>query len=500
MQKYSFKKTTLDRLFQPLTHLSNESIGNSFTVPSPSEREFVPVTGFHIYCDIRLKLSITAGDEDRDSQRYLNIMQDCTTAAEQCAEIAGVRLLEVQTDKLHFIIESPIANDASIGRMLAFCTAFTKRVFEQVMPRDPGAWKGFAMAVDHGPAIIVNPRWDTSDSFVSLGVAANTPAKRLYEEPTVETGRVAINENMRRPDNNDQKPKWKNILVYSKTTPTEIHLDADLDLRMFNALTNRLSESHGGNLIKLSIANEFLRSQAGGVKSPARVQGFYKRADIDGFTAAVKAAFAEKTDEAIEKLLLAFFEAMSVPVKFKDLMAKRQIEIYQLPWAGDCANMIVFPPASQTYQASRLQIPFAVSLAWQEMEVTAPRKWAVAVGGGGNEESEGANGALLIARVQAGQRSFLLAAGWGSQRSHDAQQSDGLRGTETALHKNDVDALEETLRKPFKGEGIFRKATLAEMKKAQEENTRALGRSKPITVAGVTAKIPAARPHFDGNV
>ena len=89
-------------------------------------------------------------------------------------------------------------------------------------------------------------------------------------------------------------------------------------------------------------------------------------------------------------------------------------------------------------------------------------------------------------------------AGWGAQRSLDAQNAKGLRANESSIHDEDYGGLEDYYRDAYNrwedGPTTYRKATVAALKRAEEEKLKhrvqIVSRIPPVP-------IPAPRPFYD---
>jgi hypothetical protein len=200
-------------------------------------------------------------------------------------------------------------------------------------------------------------------------------------------------------------------------------------------------------------ATDFKKMAEAQFAAPSQVQGFYLRADLDGFSKDVREAF-DHGDEAVLALVLRFERIM----KYADAYASGSANMtVKLPWAGDCANLILLP--SEGYQVAQGSLPVLASAQWHDQrQVTSlseENNWAKLIGknewvvscAGGNDE--GSNGSLLIATIRTKYRSFLVGAGWGSKRSLDAQGVKGNRGGHTVLPKDDYAELDSTYRPDF---------------------------------------------------
>ena len=128
--------------------------------------------------------------------------------------MAGVEHLEIQGKRSHFILPCKMNDEPSMRRLLAFSSALARVIEAEVRPLAGDDWIGFAMSADHGRAILVSSRpFDASDSLISLGPAANAPAKKLnrpVNDGGVPDGWLAVNMACHgRPSDPEARPWWK---------------------------------------------------------------------------------------------------------------------------------------------------------------------------------------------------------------------------------------------------------------------------------------------------
>jgi len=226
--------------------------------------------------------------------------------------------------------------------------------------------------------------------------------------------------------------------------------------------------------------------------SPQRVRGFFLRADLDGFTKRVKAAFAAGP-AAIQRLVKEFCETMDIPDSFDSKLNDRKMKMIQLPWAGDCFNAIIFPAQFGDYSSARGVLPFNAPYLWHTSTSSQSRKWAVGIAGGGEDEG---NGAILIVPIRVSGRTFNIAASWSAGRSLKAQEN--YPGPElTSLPEEDYGLLEPCFRAVFKGENSFRVAKLAAMRKAKEKLHESMKSHRPAVTPCFGVVTPKPKPHYE---
>ena len=138
----------------------------------------------------------------------------------------------------------------------------------------------------------------------------------------------------------------------------------------------------------------------------------------------------------------------------------RLYQVAKLPWAGDCANLIL--KATEAYQQARLTVPPIASKDWYALKAQTNSRtyrtwkshmgsagWLVSVAGGGSGTTDGGNGALLIADIQTLERPFRIAAGWGAERSLTAQAAKRVLTNDTVVPYSDYLALDGHYKNQF---------------------------------------------------
>lgn len=502
------QKTSLNELLG--LRSQNTLLANSFQ--NADDVRFDDVTGFHIYGDLALNLRLAAAEDVRNADKYLDILEEYARIAEASSSQAGAALFEVQGERLHFFLPAPEANEASIKQLLQFSIALTQTVYDKLKANAGSDWNGFTLAADHGRAIVIATGRNGDDSVVSLGDAANMPAKRLARTPAVKAGHLAL------PSRITAKSKlllsgaayredavWIEINV--KEPPLYLQPTVDVSLR------NRMNESASAianefrarrTAIKFATANDIADHAT--IDDPIEVQAIVLRADLDGFTKQVQQAFLAGTEQAIRALIERFLVIMEFPEQFASKMNRRVIS---LPWAGDCATQILLLKPDESYESIRKTLPATASIDWQDgngqyegrmteiRRAMAGTRWSVGVAGGDTEE--GSSGRTLVANIQTAFRKFRVAAGWNVRRSLDAQQADNVVADDTVLPVTDYDGLNSDYQKAFNdlpGSSIFRRATLSALKKARQNQIGSAVQQRPIVMPNIVSGIiPVSKPH-----
>lgn len=466
-----------------------------------SGSDFSLVTGFHVYGDLSLNLPLSAAEDDKNAIRFLNILQDYASIADVCASKVGAHLLEIHGERVHLLIPAENLSAESFKKLFAFCISFTKTVYEQIKPKAGDNWDGFAMAADHGPAVLL-----TSDcgggSMVSLGNAANRPAKRLGRTPAVKSGHCAIRrELLGRYLPVAEKTDWVEIDVLDPKDVYLTYADSNLSSSMQSLAKAALANRRAYDRIAFADVALFNDPATSKVNAPTRVRGICLRADLDGFTKQVEKAFSEGP-HAVLQLVTKFREIMKYPRQFTATMKRPCIE---MPWAGDCSPLILMTRAAEKMSDVRKYLPATSATFWHEQQglenagkvkwgtYLGEAKWAVGVACG--DEDEGSDGVILVANLETSGRKFRVAAGWSVRRARDAQEADLVKAEDTVIPKTDHENLDFIYQKPFREhDSRFMISTFKDLKSAQDDDQKALRRPPSVHVAGVSMGIPSAKP------
>jgi hypothetical protein len=390
----------------------------------------------------------------------------------------------------------------SVKALLRFSMAFTKTVYQRIGKLAGDDFLGFKMAADHGVAIIISTGSQSNSSLVSLSPAANAPAKQLR---FAEAGTLRIRTTHYKTFSQaGGSSDWINILV--KTGPSVPVVAAEDLMEQFASATEKELQDRTTQGFSVKFANrehlsEALKSTIG---EPLKIQGFGFRADLDGFSKQVEAAFAKGGSE-ITKLVTRFCYMM----QYLDSFQQRLGHAIKLPWAGDCANLVILPNG-YGYEDSREFLPVRVASEWhsqmsgQDISKVSwsthanGAQWSIGVAGGDDDECS--NGYILVAPLKGRRRDFLVATGWGVGRSLDAQEADGVLGGDTILHEIDHKALASTHKVDFSrlnGSSIFWVSNGLTKEKVRSSGASTLAPKTSITVPGIkSVTVPPPKPWF----
>jgi hypothetical protein len=196
---------------------------------------------------------------------------------------------------------------------------------------------------------------------------------------------------------------------------------------------------------------------------------------------------------------------MNYPREFKARIGRT----IDLPWAGDCANVVILPINSD-YDDAREYLPVNAASEWHNQKSgvdSAKRKWLDqigdakwAIGIAGGDDKDGSNGYILIAPLLGRNRDFLVAAGWGVGRSLDAQESDGVAGDDTVMHNIDYAALSTSHSTSFSAlNSLFWISHDLTPDNLRSSGISSVTRSSPIFVPHISTPVPQPRPHWYGD-
>lgn len=505
--------------FEPVSALANrreQKLAVAATSKKLAESEdrhvmIADATGFHLYGDLHVTLELSAATEQDKANLFLEILEDyARIASDFTLGNPGVLIFEIQGERIHLFLNREDVTQRTLSELLAFSSYFTNAVYTIVKPKIERYWDGFCMAADFGRAIILSTGRDGEDSLISLGNAANDPAKRLARTPQVRSGCLALKAEIAKHSgeiwNIGQRysvGEWVEINVKDRSLQESEIFEKGLLTRAIQNSRTGLTQPDRRRVVRLVKGVETVTTDTATVDNPTSVQAFLMRADLDGFTLRVEAAFAEGTENAIRRLVLEFLQIMKVPDAFESYLGRPLI---RLPWAGDCYCAIFLPKDYENYTAARRYLPATLSLRYLDPDgtVNATREkelasvasrygWSLGIAGG-----DDSNGRLLVANIQTGHRRFLVVAGWGARRSLDAQNATGLRKREVAIHDEDYSELHPNYQQAFDrweyGPTAYRKATAASLKRAEDsqlslKQVHILPRRPEIIV-------PASRPYY----
>jgi hypothetical protein len=447
--------------------------------------EYTKTKGYHIYGHLDLALRLSAAEDDKPAQKYLEILQSFTTVAERSGREFNFVIFEVQGERIHLFLETE-DGAGNLETVTNFARVWNAGVNNVVKPKAGSDFKSFSMAADFGSCLILpSSGGDVSESLISLGNAANRPAKHLSRWTGERNGHLKVNVAALAPGGENRDAVWKDFDVSS---PTEISR-AGNERAILNRVTEGIEPEISGYMAK-----DLQPVGAAPVHAPIKRQGFSFRADYDGFSRRVEAAMGA-SDPAQQALVDEFDTIMKqVPKAFA---AKIKGTVHTFPWAGDCANLFIEPEID--YETAQTSMPATAVHIWHEnaREYTGVRvpegghKWAVGTLGG-------EDGVTLMARVYTQHRTFAVAAGWAWGRSIDAYQASGMGAEDSVIANEDKSALDDAYAEPFKElNSLFQKAGFDALDRAIGDRAKEKDKPAPAPfyIAGKKEEHPVERPY-----
>ncbi|MFZ2655589.1 MAG: hypothetical protein WAX69_11725 [Victivallales bacterium] len=463
-------------------------------------------TGFHIYGELRLNMKLTAAEDVEDARKYLKILETYANIADICSKDIGASLLEVQGERIHLLFPCPTADRDNIIKIIRFSVALVNHVYDKIKELAGKDYQGFAMATDHGRSILLNNGNGANSSIISLGPSANAPAKRLGKEQdgSVKTpaGHLAIRskymENIGTPA---RIKEWVNIDLLNISEKTPDYIDREMGQRFTNLLREGLIDSSGTRrivFVESSRMPEDFNFDFSGIAY--KTTAFFMRADLDGFTKEVENAFE---NGAIDKLIAKFLDIMNYPKRFSEGCGRRIIE---LPWAGDCANLIPFTKIGEGFHQAQTYLPTLLPAEWHGQATSykvideswtkamGNVKWAVSFSGG---DSDDGMPVILVATIKTSQRDFLVASGWSVGKSLDALEADGVNGDDTVIANEDYGYLDSEYQDLFRElDSRFKISRNLTKNKIRDASIAATGSKAQVQVSNKSILVPSPRPHW----
>ncbi len=469
-------------------------VGNrDFFQPTDSVR-FSDLLGFHVYADLRLNLDLAAAEDVRQAMRCVDLLEDFTAISDRCASLVGARVLEVQGERIHFVLPAQ-DSIAELGKLLLFSSALTQTVYRELKPAAGDDWQGFSMAADHGLTVLI-PSSYGGGSLVSLGNAANQPAKKLGLG--VDSGHLALpNKIGNALPGAKPSGDWVQLDVNTPVAVTKAFFDDNLTTGMRQAARVVLEERARRS------KRDFASAMFEGISfssTPLKTRGMCLRADLDGFSKAVEDAF--KNHKELE-LVRQFTDIMQYPLEFAEKLGRNRIE---LPWAGDCCTIMIQPRFGETVEEMRATLPVEAGRCWHGIAYEnggskrwssslGAAKWAIGLACG--DRDEGGDGNAIVTEFPAAGRSFRVIVGWCARRAKDAQETSGIKGDDLVLPTVDYQNLEEIFKPLFELAGSnYRYSNYAKLKQAGQSVRKPLATSTTKHVFGISTALPAPRPYW----
>lgn len=445
---------------------------------------FAPLPLEHIYVKLDFKQRYENAGNAEDARGFLRSVTRAGILAHRLATRHDGQLLELQGSTLHVGIPSAdTAGGLSRARVLVEYVAALHAALRAAFHDPRSRVEGWRMTVDGGRTLVVAGRGVHGDaSWVSLGTAANRPAKHLYSQ-------LYLPERLR-------ALKRFTVGVFDPHTGRWRHEDLD-SLAAGPSQARTITETLSGVSPQLDYSMGLGRVLADAlpigprgtplspsVERPDAHFGWVLRADLDGFTARVDRCFGD--DGALLNLAEQFYGIMDAAADFVGQGTGETLA--QLPWAGDNFTVAaVFPTHSQYREA----IPRRLV----ELSLDFEKEMAgLATGGGfagrahgvaGGEVHGNAGGNVYLAGAEVEDRRFLVGAGEGFGRSTQAFTDLNPRAGQLALYTPDWHRLAPDYQERFR-QGTNQCGEPSTLYRVADIRTLLAGRAHRATVAAPT--------------
>ena len=371
------------------------------------------VTGTHLYLRLELAVGFTTTGDNEQRKRLIRIQGKFVQGFHEILSQVGGEVLEAQGEMVHGFVpsENGDTSDANetMHRMMAF-------VGDVIQPKAGDDYRKCTGSFCYGQTIFVSAPGSHKDlSIVSLSNAANAPAKVLYlkaeslsEKQIVE---VKLDGGYRPSALLTEKREFE---INSEVKAMSATLPPIGDARISAA--NRASPLVGS-------ADQIAYSKPSGdpenptIDDPRPVFAICFRADIDGFTKMVAAGF-QGTPTQRQELANLFYTVMSC---CRDFCNQLDLEVVQMPWAGDSFNLLLVAKEVTAYQTLREEEILRVSASFEDfLKSQFPDlTWSFSSAGGNIDSRQICN--ALVSRIrlpsESDLKSHMLTAGLPIQRA-----------------------------------------------------------------------------------
>lgn len=405
---------------------------------------FTPQVLFHIYVKLDFEPRFESASNADDARDFLRSVARAGIAADRIAEQYQGLLLELQGSILHIALPSH-----SELRILSYASDL-HWAYRLIFNNNQGRVRGWRMTTDVGPTLVVPNRSVHGDiSLVSLGNAANRPAKQLYRQLELDNEEVRALKRFFLGVREPSTDSWRYIDLDGTPKRTEAVKQLANEARKAELSVQFINADSGHNMVT---ASALPIGPAGTPSSPSADKpevhfGWVMRADLDGFTACVKDCFDHP--DKLQELAVQFSKIMDAAAAFTK---RHSASLAQLPWSGDNFTAAAVFPSKDKYEESAPKKLVELALDFErEMEEAAVISgfggWAYGIAGGtvhGN-----ANGNIYIAGVEVRSRRFLVGAGEGMWRSSCAFTDVDPKRGHLAVFVDDYDLLDNNYREKF---------------------------------------------------
>lgn len=402
-----------------------------------------PTVLTHIYIHLDMKDQYKFATTKDDALSYLKAVAKTALISATIAKSFGGRVLEVQGSTIHVGLP-----EARSSPWESFTAAVHTSLLQGVEPTYR-AVTGWRMTADTGQTLVVPGRGVHGDlSFVSLGNAANWPAKHLYSQ----LERYAEEDRHLKKYHVGVRDRQRNRWMHFPLSPTTSDRDRRFSVAasVSEDFSVRLGSSHSRAGLLTAMAEPLGDPGTDGsptADSPGVYFGWVLRADLDGFTRRVESCFNQ--DEALLNLGKKFVEIMEAAERFTADHSQRML---QLPWAGDNYTAAAVFSTKRAYEDGRHRrlVDHALDFDGHMEEVLDGAGfggWAFGIGGA--DVNGKAAGNVFIGSVEFDGFRFLVGAGQGFSRSLQAFADIKPDAERIALYVQDYHSLDRAYKDHF---------------------------------------------------
>lgn len=472
--------------------------GDIKSVPS-----LIPARLWHVYVKLEFQQQYETAATKSDGESFVrNVARAAQSIELVLAQEDGI-VVEVQGSVIHCLIPDEYC-DAAYSQSL--CRSMNEAL--HLTFTDSSRVEGWRMTMDWGKTLLVQGRGiHDDDSYVSLGNAANAPAKHLYAQLSLPSE-----------DNRSLKRFMLGWRAGSQHTWTYQRLSHEVSESFRKMASERISEIKRTDFSVQNVlskqAREFqeVRAKAAPIPSPGSnysssedpipLFGWVMRADIDGFTARVEQCFDD--DAALQSLGESFEEIMDKAAEFAE---KHDELLVQLPWAGDNFTAVVVFSDKDAYDEAIETTLVDFALDFSEamnpvVKLANFKGWAQTAAGGNVHGNSLGN--VYVGSVQFEGRRFLIGAGQGVGRSSQAFIDMQPDSGELVVFEEDYSALLKPYQEQLKSRKkkdetqstLFRIGQISNLQLARQTVQAKLSQirepAKSLITVGATGKVLAS--------
>lgn len=471
----------------------------------------LPSRFWHIYIKLEFQKQYENAETKAAGRSFVVNVARAASAAEISLRQEDGIVVEVQGSVIHCLLNDELGDMQTLRRQCRAINNALHFVFD-----DASTVEGWRMAADWGKTLLVRGRGiHKDDSYVSLGNAANSPAKHLYKQLAISAEEdrqlkrfmLGVRCGDAYPWHHEplSPPISEGFKQLVSAELTEAKARQFSVTNVFSTQAKAVPEVASGGTVQFSA-----QPAVHATNEPSVYFGWVMRADLDGFTARVESCYDDDTE--LLKLGEQFESIMDTAAQFAEHHAESLI---QLPWAGDNFTAAVILASAEAYRDAvetryvEFSLDFSDAIKGITDKAGLPG-WAQAAAGG--DVHGNAHGNVYVGSVEFEGRRFLIGSGLGFGRSSQAFTDMKPATGELVIFEEDYRHLLKPYQAQFynrvKGDGtdstIFRKAALKLLALDRLRITHALATIAkpavtPITI-GVSAKaMVSSRPYANGE-